>query len=349
MNFSSLFLFFFGAIGAFNSFLVSFYFMLVKRPKQLSNLLFGLFLLFFSERAFRSLIYVYSNESTRNAYSMFDPVTFLFIGPFLLLYILSVINPTHKFLKNGKLYIVLWIICAVAMRLTFPFTRDPIFYKAYILKAINLQWLVHILISVWLVLRFSNTIQLQKDKLSYKIKWLYTLLAATLLLWLIFHFVSYAYFIIGSIVFSSIFYSFFLYFLFNKKIRTKVFDITGNSKNGIEGSKATIIIEKLDTYMQEQKPFKNSKLKLKDVADYLEIPSHKLSQLLNENLGKSFSEFINEQRIEEAKHIIQSNSKFTFDGIGLESGFSSKSSFYTVFKRIVGMTPSKYKEQYFSS
>ncbi len=79
------------------------------------------------------------------------------------------------------------------------------------------------------------------------------------------------------------------------------------------------------------------------------IPSYQLSQFLNDNLGKSFTEFINSHRIEEAKKLIQSNLEYTLDAIGSESGFNSKSTFYGAFKRTMGMTPRTYREKFLSS
>ena len=83
-----------------------------------------------------------------------------------------------------------------------------------------------------------------------------------------------------------------------------------------------------------------------DIAKELQISSHQLSQLLNDNLGKSFALFINEFRIEEAKKLLKENNQFTLEAIGFEAGFSSKSTFYATFKKVVGKTPSAYKKQF---
>jgi AraC-like DNA-binding protein len=74
----------------------------------------------------------------------------------------------------------------------------------------------------------------------------------------------------------------------------------------------------------------------------MDVSQHLLSQLLNDNLGKSFSKFINEYRVNEAKTLIKNNKKFTLEAIGFDAGFSSKSTFYATFKKIVGVTPSQF-------
>ena len=90
--------------------------------------------------------------------------------------------------------------------------------------------------------------------------------------------------------------------------------------------------------------YKDENLKLNDVAKKLNIISHRLSQLLNDNMGKSFSAFVNEYRIEAAKKMILQQSHLTLEAIGYECGFSSQSNFYATFKKITGTTPARYKK-----
>lgn len=348
MNFTSLFLFFFGAIGVFNSFLVSLY-MMYKKPRRLSQGLFSGFLFFLSERALRSLIYFFSTEIP-NWYSSFGPVTFLFIGPFLYLYVHSVLYPKSKWTQQWRYYILTWIVIAVVLHFSYPFRTDPIFYKKYILKAINIQWLWHILMAAFLLWRYFQQHQTTNTPYTVKHKWLASLLMATLLLWCIFFFVSFSYFVMGSITFSLIFYIFYLFLVFQKKIRTQIFEAPQKYINKkIEETTASQLVANLEQYMQTEKPYRNPNLKSADIAQYLKISTHQFSQLLNNNLQKSFATYINEHRIEEAKRLITANTKYTLEAIGNESGFNSKSTFYTTFKRITGMTPAVYRAQQLGS
>jgi len=221
------------------------------------------------------------------------------------------------------------------------------FWKKNILVAINIQWLCYLLASVYVLFK-TKEIGGEKTKnfSGYRL-WILCLLSCTLILWIIFFFVDFSYFIIGSITFSVLFYSFFLYFFFRKKQASWIFqnDIKYADKK-IDDNKANTLLEQLYAYMRDQKPYRNPALKSLDVAAQLNISTHQLSQLLNDNLGKSFAIFVNDYRIEEAKRIIRDNTKYTLEAIGNESGFNSKSTFYTTFKRIVGKTPAKYKEQF---
>ena len=104
----------------------------------------------------------------------------------------------------------------------------------------------------------------------------------------------------------------------------------------IEDEEALLIIEKLEKVMLQKELYKNPNIKLTSIAKELHISTHRLSQLLNDNLGKSFAQYINESRIEEAKKLISEKSDYTFEVIGYEAGFSSRSAFYATFKKLTG-------------
>ncbi len=98
-------------------------------------------------------------------------------------------------------------------------------------------------------------------------------------------------------------------------------------------------------YMESQKPFLNENLTLKELATNLEITPNNLSQLINESFNKNFYEFVNGYRVNEVKSML-SDPKYSYYsllGIAYECGFSSKSTFNSVFKQNTGKTPSEYK------
>ncbi|MEL7160310.1 MAG: helix-turn-helix domain-containing protein [Bacteroidota bacterium] len=105
--------------------------------------------------------------------------------------------------------------------------------------------------------------------------------------------------------------------------------------------------EQLLQAVEEEKIYLENDLNEKMLADHLGLPSYALSRLLNEQIGKSFSVFINEYRVAEAKRILRNDpaKEKTNFAIALESGFRSESVFYVNFKRITGTTPSRYRKQ----
>lgn len=106
--------------------------------------------------------------------------------------------------------------------------------------------------------------------------------------------------------------------------------------------------KRLKHWLETEKSFLNPQLSLQMSSDYLKISSGYLSQIINTLSGTNFSEFINLYRVEESKKLLLDPefSKYAIVAIGLEAGFNSKSAFYTAFKKIVGATPTEYRQRY---
>ncbi|AKK74505.1 quinolinate synthetase [Chryseobacterium gallinarum] len=104
------------------------------------------------------------------------------------------------------------------------------------------------------------------------------------------------------------------------------------------------IKKQLEKVMDAQKPYLDSELNLIKLAEILLVSTHHLSYVINTGFGKNFFQYVNEYRIEHAKKLLQdSDHKYSILGIAYESGFNSKTSFNTTFKKLTGKTPSEYK------
>ncbi|GGD19422.1 hypothetical protein GCM10011368_21690 [Hyunsoonleella pacifica] len=92
--------------------------------------------------------------------------------------------------------------------------------------------------------------------------------------------------------------------------------------------------------------FLNSKMSLSLLSKELNISESYLSQIINQNSGKNYSTIINELRVEYAKKLLldKEYSNYTITALGLESGFNTKTSFYSIFKKHTGKTPNEYKK-----
>ena len=120
-----------------------------------------------------------------------------------------------------------------------------------------------------------------------------------------------------------------------------------SQKSTIGGEKINEIVARVTSLMEDSKLYLQSELTLQDLAEELNIPSYQVTQAINEGLGKNFYDLVNGYRVEEAKRLLsdpgsKSNKILT---IGMESGFNSKTTFNTVFKKFTGLTPSDFKEQ----
>lgn len=81
-------------------------------------------------------------------------------------------------------------------------------------------------------------------------------------------------------------------------------------------------------------------------ARMLGVPSRQLSQAINTIYGGSFSQYLNDLRVERAKTLLTENHQSAITEVYLEAGFSTKSHFHREFARVTNMTPSEFRQRY---
>lgn len=103
------------------------------------------------------------------------------------------------------------------------------------------------------------------------------------------------------------------------------------------------IVERMKAYIEEKRCFANPDLKMSDLAEVLGLSSSKLSQVFSLYVKENYYEFINRYRLEEFKRLIAEGEykKYTLTALSEKCGFK-KSSFFSTFRRVEGMTPTEY-------
>lgn len=116
-------------------------------------------------------------------------------------------------------------------------------------------------------------------------------------------------------------------------------------RSGLTQQRALQLLERLESYTQNEKPYLDANLTVDKLANQSHIPRHYLTQIFSEQLNKNFYLYINEYRINNVQQLLSDpeNKHMTLLDIAYESGFNSKSTFNTIFKKITNMTPSQYK------
>lgn len=104
------------------------------------------------------------------------------------------------------------------------------------------------------------------------------------------------------------------------------------------------VLAKLDTLMRADKVYVDPDLSLPNLAERLALSTHQLSELINGQLGKGFSRYLREQRIDAAKAMLCAEPSASVLSVGLSVGFTSQSNFYEAFREIEGMTPGQYRK-----
>lgn len=129
-------------------------------------------------------------------------------------------------------------------------------------------------------------------------------------------------------------------------LNNDVLEIINLNSEDVSSEKHKEQFIEIDAFINKKKKYLLSKYTLQNLSKDTKLSSSTLSLIINNIAGKSFTDYLNKKRVNQAKLLLldADYSKYTITSIGLESGFNSKSTFYTVFKKHTGYTPVKFKE-----
>ena len=227
----------------------------------------------------------------------------------------------------------------------------------YIYSLIVFYWVVKMLVN-----HHKNVLKFHANTQGVDLNWLYKLMFVFPIIFIaqvVFNFSSNQYYLINFsdiAIFLILFYS-----SFHIVQQREIFDLSSQQKADIENEipenvvvKKEELIDKnlmldiaksLENVMKEEKPFLNKNLSLSILADKLGIRTHVLSFVLNTHYNENFYTYVNNFRIDYCKALLKNPKKqhLSIEGIALEGGFGSKSTFNTLFKKQTGMTPTQFK------
>lgn len=119
------------------------------------------------------------------------------------------------------------------------------------------------------------------------------------------------------------------------------------AENAENSTRLNKLFDELNELIDSQQLYLKEDLSLYELGQRMGLNPKYLSQAINFQDDLNFNKFINQKRIRHAAEMIR-NSSFdglSLEGIAIESGFRSKSTFNTAFKALIGCTPSEYKKR----
>lgn len=107
--------------------------------------------------------------------------------------------------------------------------------------------------------------------------------------------------------------------------------------------------EKLEQWMEEEKPYLNPEFRLMDLRNVLPLNRTYLSQLIHSEYDCTFYQFVNSYRVEEAQRLMREHPEMKMADVSAQSGFSSPTYFIRIFTGVTGVTPREWSKKVHSA
>jgi AraC-like DNA-binding protein len=354
-----------------------------EKGKQVSNILLGSFFLSICVNLldfFFLQIGLYSSNVKLAGWGSCFPLLF---GPLIYLYTKSVVYKDFSFKPKTSLHFLPFLLFFIGSEYYYlthsrgeqvnilSGFRTHHFPMLITLAStlIFTQFLIYALVSLRLVSKYKKaSVQYFSNSKNLNVSWLYTTLVFFITIIIIStinglivqtNWAKYYLSVFNFIILSMLFYI--IRILLKALRKPDFFGISGEEDFSTKSPEFVINIrpktglseaaKMLLLYVENKKPFLNPELTLDQLALQLSIRPRVLSNIINEELGHNFYDFINRHRIEEASRLLTNpkDRKITVLEVLYEVGFNSKSSFNTMFKKYTGLTPSEFKKKNLNS
>jgi len=318
-------------------------FLLFKKEDYLkANVFLSLYLLVFSLRMTKSLFYNFLDVNITVHHIFLGSL--LIIGPSLWFYFLHLqkhsINKVYYLVHYSPFFIFIifsWLI---------PYYgRSSFFYLGLFLHG-----LVYSFIVFFSLITKKPKLSKEKNREIKTKKWLLLLTLITVIIFsnsILIFFEVVPFFPTSSFLFSVSIITLSIYALNNLWIfkSTKI----KYSKSSLSINEVTLFYGKLKKIVEEEKVYLDTELTLVKLSEQVGISSKQLSQIINQTQKVNYSQYIANYRIEEAKRLLKNPDYklYKISAIAYECGFSSISSFNSVFKKITNTTAIKFRESIF--
>ncbi|MGX1928314.1 helix-turn-helix domain-containing protein [Flagellimonas sp. 2504JD4-2] len=359
-------------VVTFQLFFIAVFLLTNQRRKTASNLFLGFFFLALGINIGDMLLQLTDNVKVLPLFFLLDDALLLLFGPLIFWYVKSNIQQDFKFGIKQIVHLLPFVICLLGLFLVYTW-GVPSYEAAQTavtdgsssaVLLIAMLLYAHPLIYFWLSKRV-----LEKYKKSLKerysnatkvdVKWFDFILNSIGVIWILGMVQSIVpfsplakYLYITLFLFVVILFVFINGTLFKALKKPQLFlqpsdtltEKYAGSNLDEENRKA--YAEELTRQMHQEKLYANPDLNIGDLARLMDLSSKEISQTINQTFNQHFFDFVNSYRIEEAKKLLSdSSTNLTVQEVMYDVGFSSKSSFNTIFKKKTGLTPSDFRKQ----
>lgn len=117
-----------------------------------------------------------------------------------------------------------------------------------------------------------------------------------------------------------------------------------NSSYWLSEEEASKIRREVDAYFRHEKLYLQQGFCVADLAESIDVSRHQLAACFTQAYNANFNELINRRRIEYGLQRVPPEEweRYTLEGMAYKLGFGSRSTFTKAFKKVTGVTPSKY-------
>jgi AraC-like DNA-binding protein len=334
MILSQHFLFFFAMLGAFTGMALSAVVWWHANGKPANRWL-SLLIFVVSVRTGKSVVYYFLPDLPRGVLQI-GLTACVLIGPCLYFLARSCRQSAAHPNRADRLHIAAIVVIVVAVNVFFPYTSDNIqLWRRYVIPGIEYVWLGYlVLTSVHLYVHRAQLGDTPSGRMLLGVA------AGVWSIWIAYFTSGYTSYIFGALTFTFVLALSAVVYVQMRKGDTA---IEPYEDRRIPALEAATQLNTLAELMARERLHVDPSLTLPRLARRLGQPQARLSQLLNDNNKTSFKQYLTQLRVDEAKLLLQQSPQKPLEIIAESAGFQSMSTFYSAFKKSVGVTPAAYR------
>lgn len=322
-------------LGIVQALFLCFYLINLKKGNKLANRILAMILLALTIRIGKSIFHNYIEVDPRIRNLAISSI--LSVGPLLWLYGKVLLQKQkHLSLKN-YIHFIPFILFALLSPII-PNKRGDL-----LSSVLYLSVFVHL--AIYLSVIYYYAIKKYKSSNVQLVIWYRNITYGVTVIWVLFVGIFFRwipFYILGAISFSFLIYLF-SYLLLKKH----TFSLEKYGSSTMNRATSVKILNQIKILFEKEEYFMQEDISLATLAEKLQITPRELSQVINENENKNFSEFVNHYRIKKAKTLLI-DPKYVEEKIATiayDSGFGNVTSFNLAFKAITNITPSQYRKR----